>query len=365
MFSAIPAKPYLAHFSGIQRGTVPKLCQTGDGTVATYTRRGKSVRVQVRKPGHKPQSRTFPTLTLAKVWAERIERGLAEREARGVTEAHDMTLREAVDWYVREVGPSAMWGRSKEADLQRIAGYPMATTRIVDLDVRDYVSHASRRRLDGAGPATIVNDLVWIRQVLKSVRATLGVPVDLSRLDDASHELRQRKVIGKPKSRTRRIAPDELGALLAHFERKGSYMVAVIRFALLTARRLEEITRLRWADVGETTAWLDDVKHPTQKIGNRREFRLVAEARKLIEDQPRTSDRVFPYNPKTISKYFADACKLTGIKDLRFHDLRHEATSRLFERGYSIQEVCQFTLHESWGTLKRYTHLSPKDVPER
>jgi site-specific recombinase XerD len=50
---------------------------------------------------------------------------------------------------------------------------------------------------------------------------------------------------------------------------------------------------------------------------------------------------------------------------MHFHDLRHEATSRLFEKGYSIQEVAQFTLHESWATLKRYTHLRPENVPER
>jgi hypothetical protein len=50
---------------------------------------------------------------------------------------------------------------------------------------------------------------------------------------------------------------------------------------------------------------------------------------------------------------------------LRFHDLLHEATSRLFERGYSIQKVQQFTLHESWAMLSRYTHLRPEDVPDR
>ena len=47
------------------------------------------------------------------------------------------------------------------------------------------------------------------------------------------------------------------------------------------------------------------------------------------------------------------------------HDLRHEATSRLFERGYDIPEVAQFTLHESWTTLKRYTHFRPEQVEER
>ncbi|WP_370678458.1 hypothetical protein [Comamonas sp. GB3 AK4-5] len=45
--------------------------------------------------------------------------------------------------------------------------------------------------------------------------------------------------------------------------------------------------------------------------------------------------------------------------------VEHESTSRLFEKGYSIQEVAQFTLHTSWATLKRYTHLRPENVPER
>jgi hypothetical protein len=49
---------------------------------------------------------------------------------------------------------------------------------------------------------------------------------------------------------------------------------------------------------------------------------------------------------------------------LRFHDLRHEATSRLCERGYQIHEVAQCTLHESWNELKRYTNLRPENLTE-
>jgi site-specific recombinase XerD len=56
---------------------------------------------------------------------------------------------------------------------------------------------------------------------------------------------------------------------------------------------------------------------------------------------------------------------MLDIHDLRFHDLRHEATSRLFEAGYSIVEVQQFTLHDSWGTLSRYTHLRPESIQIR
>ena len=53
---------------------------------------------------------------------------------------------------------------------------------------------------------------------------------------------------------------------------------------------------------------------------------------------------------------------LLDIKDLHFHDMRHEATSRLFERGLSIVDVQQITLHSSWKTLQRYCNINPGDI---
>jgi len=193
----------------------------------------------------------------------------------------------------------------------------------------------------------------------------------LQLLEDASHELRQRRVVAKPKQRQRRVSAAEEKALLDHFAvrdvRAEIPMADIIRFALLTARRQEEITRIKWADLDRDKgiAWLDDVKHPRKKIGNRRAFRLLSDAREIIDRQPKSALEVFPYNPKSIGANFTRACRLRGLQDLHFHDLLHEATSRLFERGYDIPEVAQFTLHESWATLKRYTHLRPEQVPEK
>lgn len=58
----------------------------------------------------------------------------------------------------------------------------------------------------------------------------------------------------------------------------------------------------------------------------------------------RRKDGSLGYTARYVS---SRACRLRGLQDLRFHDLRHEATSRLFERGYDIPEVARFTLHES------------------
>ena len=193
----------------------------------------------------------------------------------------------------------------------------------------------------------------------------LGCPVPLEALNRAAEYLRQERVIAKPKRRERRLKEGEEGLILKHFETRGRSakipMRDIVRFALATSRREEEITRLRWDDLDRKKgiALLRDVKHPTSKEGNHKEFRLLAEAWDIIDSQPRIEGepRVFPYDSKSVGAAFTRAMPILGIEDLHFHDLRHEATSRFFEAGYDIPQVVHFTLHESWQTLKRYTHL--------
>ncbi|WP_449302326.1 site-specific integrase [Pseudoxanthomonas mexicana] len=358
------------------------------GTIVSRRRKdgslGYTAQIRIHRQGKciHSEAETFDRRQLATEWMRRREAELDQQRARGEPLGKGSTLAELLEWYGKDIKELTPWGRTKEADLKRLASYDIAKKNVLRLTTADYIGHVEARRRDGAGPATANNDLIWLRQVLRSARASLTVPIDLQLLEDASHELRQRRVIGKPKERQRRVLAIEEKALLDHFAvrdvRAEIPMADIIRFALLTARRQEEITRLRWADLDRDKgiAWLDDVKHPRKKIGNRRSFRLLSEAWEVIDRQPKvmiegpdgeqTPDpRVFPYNSKSIGANFTRACRLRGLKDLHFHDLRHEATSRLFERGYDIPEVAQFTLHESWTTLKRYTHLRPEQVEER
>ena len=358
------------------------------GTIVSRRRKdgslGYTAQIRIHRQGKciHSEAETFDRRQLATEWMRRREAELDQQRARGEPLGKGSTLAELLEWYGKDIKELTPWGRTKEADLKRLASYDIAKKNVLRLTTADYIGHVEARRRDGAGPATANNDLIWLRQVLRSARASLTVPIDLQLLEDASHELRQRRVIGKPKERQRRVLAIEEKALLDHFAvrdvRAEIPMADIIRFALLTARRQEEITRLRWADLDRDKgiAWLDDVKHPRKKIGNRRAFRLLSEAWEVIDRQPKvmiegpdgeqTPDpRVFPYNSKSIGANFTRACRLRGLKDLHFHDLRHEATSRLFERGYDIPEVAQFTLHESWTTLKRYTHLRPEQVEER
>lgn len=87
---------------------------------------------------------------------------------------------------------------------------------------------------------------------------------------------------------------------------------------------------------------------------------LPPEAMAVIKTMPRRAPEIFPFSAETISITFTRACKILGIDDLHFHDLRHEGISRLFEMGWTIPHVAAVSGHRSWQSLKRYTHLQAK-----
>jgi integrase len=109
-----------------------------------------------------------------------------------------------------------------------------------------------------------------------------------------------------------------------------------------------------------------DMKDPRHKAGNDFTFPLLGEAWPIVQRQPRIDERIFPYNSKSAGARYTRAKKTLKIVDLRFHDLRRECASRLFEAGYQIHEVAQVTGHKDLNTLwKIYTKLNPEALHAR
>jgi integrase len=147
-------------------------------------------------------------------------------------------------------------------------------------------------------------------------------------------------------------------------------MTRIVKYAIASAMRQEEICRVEWPDHNARTKMLliRDRKDPRQKKGNDQHIPLLAvsgyDAAALIEEQrairANNDNRIFPYNHKSVSAAFTRACQELGIEDLHFHDMRHEGTSRLFEAGFRIEQVALVTGHKDWKMLRRYTHLRPE-----
>lgn len=104
-------------------------------------------------------------------------------------------------------------------------------------------------------------------------------------------------------------------------------------FALFSARRISEICSLRWEDLQEARSRIlvREMKHQRKKATNHRWCDLTPEALAIIQSMPRSGDRIFPFDAKSAGTAFQLHRDKAGVKGLRFHDLRHEAISRLFE----------------------------------
>ncbi|WP_283805890.1 tyrosine-type recombinase/integrase [Bradyrhizobium sp. ARR65] len=132
------------------------------------------------------------------------------------------------------------------------------------------------------------------------------------------------------------------------------------------------MARVEWCDFDARGRMLliRNRKDPRKKKGNDQRIPLLDvsgyDACKIIEEQGRFSNiregRIFPYSGRSVGTAFRRQCQKLKIDDLHFHNLRHEATSRLFETGLSIEQVALVTGHKDWKMLRRYTHLRPETL---
>ena len=167
-----------------------------------------------------------------------------------------------------------------------------------------------------------------------------------------------------PEGRDRRLEDGEEDRLMDECRASRSgWLAPIVIIALETGMRLGEIVSLKWSyvDLDSRVARLTDTKN-----GTRRDVPLSSIAASTLEALPRSLDgRVFPLVAETVKESYRAAVRRAGIDNLRFHDLRHEATSRFFERGLDIMEVAAITGHKTLAMLKRYTHLRAADLARK
>jgi integrase len=343
-----------------------KVRKQSDGT----TRYTAIIRLRSGKAIVHQEARTFAHRSAAVSWAKHREVALEQPGALTRVQQGAPTPAELIRWYINTFESVSKWQRSKQAHLEFLERHALGKFNALTLTSTQLIDHVRARRAKGAGPATVTNDLIWTRVVLRASKSVKGLPVRPEIVQEAQQACAELRLTGKARKRTRRPTPGELEQLRHYFARRDKRaripMQAVVEFALNSARREAEICRLEWRDndAHGRTGMVRDAKHPTKKEGNHRRFKYTPEAWAVVQAQPKGSEYIFPYDPNSVSAAFTRACQFLGIKDLRFHDLRHEATSRLFERGYQIHEVAQFTLHDSWNELKRYANLRPESLRE-
>lgn len=307
------------------------------------------------------ESQTFDRKQAATTWLGRREGELKSEGGLERAMRPAVSLADVIDRYVAETLSDI--GRTKAQVLRSIKGYDLASMDVAKIASSDVVAFARALAKDRK-PQTVSNYLSHLQAVFAIARPAWGYDLDPLVMKDAFAVSRRLGFTGGSEKRDRRPTLDELDKLLTHFMgveagRPGSTpMTVIIPFALFSTRRQEEITRITRADFEpeHSRVLVRDMKNPGQKIGNDVWCDLPDEAVAIASAMP-TRGAIFPYTTDAIGAAFTRACKLLGIEDLHFHDLRHEGVSRLFEMGWSIPKVSGVSGHKSWSSLQRYSHI--------
>lgn len=356
--------------------------------MATFERRTDkdgnviSIRVKVRRSGFPATSKNFDVngprkadinaaLREAETWARQIESEMDRGSFVSRTESEQTTLQECLERYLREVTPAKKGAAHETYKIRALLRNKLSQRYMAAIRGTDLASYRDDRLKHVTG-ATVTRELAILSHVFNMARKEWG-------MENLSNPI---EVVRKPKprkGRDRRLQEGELDAIIAASE--SDHLSAIIMLALETAMRRGELVSIQWKNVflKECHLRLLDTKN-----GESRDVPLSKKAIALLKSLPRSvNGRVFTMRADSITQAFERArdralqaylteCDEQNKKPdegflagLRFHDLRHEATSRFFEIGLNPIEAASVTGHKDLRMLKRYTHLKAEDLAKK
>lgn len=369
--------------------------------MATIRKRGEyQWEVQIRKKGFPSQSKTFNTYAEAEAWAAIIESEMVRGVFVSRTEAESTTLAQALARYEREITPSKKGAAQELSRLNVLRKLPLTCRFLASIHGSDIAALRDQRAAEGWAAASIVRELAIISHVFNVARRewgmeSLGNPVELIRRPTIRNERERRiteAIVWQQDAEGNWTAEslDELQMLTRVTESED--LPDIVTIAVETAMRRSEILGLQrqHVDTKRRVAKLLDTKN-----GSAREVPLSSKAVAVFEARPvRLDGRIFGMTDDAATRAFARAVARgraayeTGLSwrlaqdglpphqvakhlesdtflvDLRFHDLRHEATSRLADI-YPMHELARITGHRDTRMLLRYYHPRAEDLAKK
>jgi len=329
--------------------------------MATIRKRDNSYQAIVKKKGLPTQRKTFKTKPAALAWGRRIEssmdNGTWVDTSESVSTSIDHIMDELVYSFERFDIPVA---GPKLTQLNSIATY-FEGISIHDITIDDVLGFAALRRKKIC-PSTLQQQMYYFRQAIDNSRIKLAE----NAVEIAIKELVKKKVITASAVRDRRLEEGELEALLDAAQ--GHWIGPAIEIAVESGMRQGEIHRLKWSDIDQESNIITLMRKDKQSIGGRKKHRIplfkgVREVLLRSRNSFGQEDSLFSVKrASSISDKFAKLTKKVGIEGLRFHDLRHEAISRMFEKGMRVEQVRLVSGHATLDQLSRYVNLRAENL---
>jgi integrase len=325
--------------------------------VATLRKRSNGHwQARVRK-ANQSITKTFINKVDAERWSKQIEVEMQKGSYTNLVLAERTTFAEIIERYIIEVLPTMRGGKADFIRLKALARRPIAKLNMVALTPQKIAQHRDER-LKEIAPATVIRELSYFSSIITYARKEWGININ----NPVALVARPKN----PQGRSRILDAAETNALFEALRptgRRSIWMLPLVRLALETAMRRSELLGLRWEhiDLGRRTIFLRLTKNGTSRI-----VPLSTHAIQILTEIPSNIDgRVFPVSHEVVSQAFNRARKQAGVKDIRFHDLRHMAITRLAEKLPNLIELSAVSGHKSLAMLKRYYHPSAEQLAEK
>ncbi|WP_321947168.1 site-specific integrase [Paraburkholderia sp. J10-1] len=351
--------------------------------MAYISQRGAYWRAEVRKRGHKPIYRTFDTKQQAREWAQRIEAEISIGIFVDRSEAERTTLGDALDRYAREIVPTKRYPGQERTRIARWKKNDLAWRPLAVLRGTDFAKYRDARRAAGRAENTIRLELQIISHLFEIARKEWGFETLMNPLKNI------RKPSGS-RARDRRLLPGEFEALRSRLAASlNPWAAPAFELAIETSLRQGTLFILRWEWIKLPARMIEFPPEargaenkgvPARLPLTRRAVDVLRALTALWQRDRLTNPELCRFGPVNVDlgeltgPVFGTTCNAVllvwkrvvksdnGFPNLRWHDLRHEAASRLFEKGLHPLEVASVTGHRSMQMLKRYTHLNPADL---
>ncbi len=321
--------------------------------MASIRKKNGRWQAQVRSRVYGSTSKTFHKKADAEYWAKDQEALMQSGQWQKPSHC-DLTIGDMMEEYAKRVTPQK---RGKDTELRRLRRLlgekPLMSVNLKAAHPPIFASFRDRRLSDGVRACQY--DLVLLRHAWNMARVEWGWPVGDNPLS----------LIRMPKNnppRERRLKPGEYELLQSRVqESRCWYLWPIIDIAIETAMRRGEILGLKWEHID----WANKrALLPLTKNGRSRWVPLSTKALQHLEDVPRSTDLVFSITDVAVRQSWDRLRNRACIINLTFHDLRHEAISRMFDKGVKISEAMAVSGHQTASQLFRYVQPLSEEALE-
>lgn len=324
--------------------------------MATIRKRAGKYQVQIRRKNSATISKTCATRAEAETWARLMETKADSGDLPvSLKLLDDYTVGQLLMRYREEVTVKKLSANSEVYIIDAFLRTSIAKTLLSHVTTGHFTAYREIR-LKSVKAGTVNREFQIIRHAFDIAQSEWNIPIKVNPI----MKIKKLKV---KDARTRRLSAAEYDLLIQNMKiMRNPFMRPIIDFAIETAMRRSEMLALEWKDIN-----LDKrILHISiSKNGHARTIPLSLNSIEILnqlQQRKSTNSKVFETTATAVQQSWQRLLKRCRIDDLHFHDLRHEAISRLFEKGLSIAEVALISGHRDFKMLFRYTHLKAEDI---